>query len=357
MKHIATAAAVTTLLALAAGTASAQSSVTLFGVIDNSLRNVDNSGVGSSSTLASGGNTTSRFGFRGEEDLGGGLKAGFWLESGLDTGTGAVGADGGLFNRRSTVSLIGNFGEIRLGRDLNPSSAFTYLFDPFGVVGIGGSAATARFVATTATATKDTFYRNDNAISYFLPKMGGVYGHAMVAPGENGLESSPTTRARKYAGGRLGYANGPIDVAVSYGSTETDTTGGKFKTTGIGGSYNFGVAKLISHYYLDELTAGTDAGKEKRFLLGVSVPVGAHEVRASYVRTDATGGSAAYDAYDANKLALGYVHNLSKRTALYGTLARISNKGDAKFAIAGGNTGMAAGGKSTGYELGLRHSF
>jgi predicted porin len=354
MKHIATAAAVTTLLALAAGTAGAQSSVTLFGVIDNSLRSVDNSGVGSNSTLASGGNTTSRFGLRGEEDLGAGLKASFWLESGLDTGTGAAGADGALFNRRSTVSLTGNFGEIRLGRDLNPSSAFTYLFDPFGVVGIGGSTVTARFVKQT------TFYRNDNAISYFLPNMGGVYGNVMVAPGENGLKTTTTTTpnlARKYAGGRLGYANGPIDVAVSYGSTETDLTGGKFKTTGIGGSYNFGVAKLISHYYLDELTAGTDAGKEKRFLLGVSVPVGAHEVRASYVRTDATGGTAAYNASDANKLALGYVRNLSKRTALYGTLARISNKGGATFAIAGGNANMAAGGKSTGYELGLRHSF
>ncbi len=348
MKHIATAAA---LLALAAGTASAQSSVTLFGIVDVNLRNVSNSGVGSNSTLNNNGLSSSRFGFRGVEDLGGGLKAGFWLESDINPDNGTTNGNGKLFARRSTVSLMGNFGEFRLGRDLTPSGAFTYTFDPFGVIGVGGSANIARY------SGQATFFRADNAISYFLPNMGGVYGQAMVALDEGVNPSLPGTGvdrfARKYAGGRLGYANGPIDVAVSYGSTEVDATGGKFKTTGIGGSYNFGVAKLMSHYYSDRLLAL----KENRFLLGVSVPLGAHEIRASYVRSDATGGTAAYNASDANQLALGYVHNLSKRTAMYGTASRISNKGGATFAISGGNPGITAGGKSSGYELGLRHSF
>lgn len=349
MKHIATAAA---LLALAAGTASAQSSVTLFGIVDVNVRNVDNSGVGSNSTLNNNGLSSSRFGFRGVEDLGGGLKAGFWLESDLNPDTGTTNnGNGKLFARRSTVSLMGNLGEIRLGRDLTPSGAFTYVFDPFGVIGVGGSANIARY------SGQATFFRADNAISYFLPNLGGVYGQAMVGLDEGVNPSAPGTGAdrfaRSYTGGRLGYANGPIDVAVSYGSTKVDLTGGKFKSTGIGGSYNFGVAKLMSHYYSDRLLTL----KENRFLLGVSVPLGAHEIRASYVRSDATGGTAAYNASDANQLALGYVHNLSKRTAMYGTVSRISNKGGATFAIAGGNPGITAGGKSSGYELGMRHSF
>lgn len=348
MKHIATVAA---LLALAAGTASAQSSVTLFGIVDANLRNVNNSGVGSNTTMSNNGLNSSRFGFRGVEDLGGGLKAGFWLESDINPDTGTTNSNGKLFARRSTVSLMGGFGEFRLGRDLTPSGALTYVYDPFGVIGVGGSAQTARYKDQT------TFYRADNAISYFMPNIGGVYGQVMIAPDEGVNPSAPGTGAdrfaRKYVGGRVGYANGPIDVSVVYGSTDVDTTGGKFKTTGIGGSYNFGVAKLMSHYYSDKLLTL----KENRFLLGVSVPLGAHEIRASYVRSDATGGTDAYNASDANQLALGYVHNLSKRTAMYGTLSRISNKGGATFAISGGNPGITAGGKSTGYELGLRHSF
>lgn len=348
MKHIATVAA---LLALAAGTASAQSSVTLFGIVDANLRNVDNSGVGSNTTMNNNGLASSRFGFRGEEDLGGGLKAGFWLESDINPDIGTTNPNGKLFARRSTLSLMGNFGEVRFGRDLTPSGSYTYGHDPFGVIGVGGSANIARFIA------QPTFFRSDNSISYIMPKLGGLYGSVMLAPGEGVVLPSTTNLARKYAGGRFGYAQGPIDLSVAAGTTDVDATGGKFKTTGLGAAYNFGVVHLMGHYYRDELTAGTGAGKEKRLSLGVTAPFGAHQIRASYNRSDATGGSAAWNANDATQLAVGYVYNLSKRTAMYGTVSRISNDGAATFAISGGKTGITPGGNSTGYELGLKHSF
>ncbi|MDP2818889.1 MAG: porin [Polaromonas sp.] len=337
MKHIATAAA---LLALAAGTASAQSSVTLFGVVDTNIRNVSNSGVASNTTLSNSGLSSGRFGFRGVEDLGGGLKAGFWLESDLNIDTGTTNANGKLFARRSTVSLMGNFGEVRLGRDLTPSGAHTYLYDPFGVIGLGGSANVARYAAQT------TFFRSDNAVSYFTPNLSGFQGQIMVAPDESGVNN-----VNRYSGTRLSYAAGPVSVSGSYGTT--NVVGGKFTTSGIAGSYNFGVATLMGHYYSDRLLTL----KENRFLLGVTVPLGAHQIRASYLRSDATGGTAAYNASDANMLALGYVHNLSKRTALYATTSRISNKGGATFALAGGTPGITAGGTSSGYEFGMRHNF
>src|SRR5689334_23758725 len=132
------------LLALAvlgafAGAASAQSSVTLFGIVDVNVGQVKNETPTTSTKItrmSTDGINSSRLGFRGVEDLGGGMKAGFWLEAGLAPDTGAQGGSNGIstvtFNRRSTVSLMGNFGEVRLGRDYDPSFWNLTVFDPFG---------------------------------------------------------------------------------------------------------------------------------------------------------------------------------------------------------------------------------
>src|SRR5436309_15281019 len=111
------------LLALAvlgafAGAASAQSSVTLFGIVDVNAR-YGKTGDVKVKSLGTDGINSSRLGFRGVEDLGGGLKAGFHLEGALSPDDGTAG--GFNFRRRSTVSLLGNFGEVRLGRDYTPS--------------------------------------------------------------------------------------------------------------------------------------------------------------------------------------------------------------------------------------------
>ncbi|MGD9760499.1 MAG: porin, partial [Comamonas sp.] len=120
MKSIHTPAIGVALACLASlpGAASAQSKVELFGVVDVGVAHLGGSGA-SKTGLSTGGANISRLGFRGTEDLGGGLKAGFWLEAGLDVDSGAGKATGGglNFNRRSTVSLMGNWGEVRLGRD------------------------------------------------------------------------------------------------------------------------------------------------------------------------------------------------------------------------------------------------
>src|SRR5690606_30779514 len=113
------------------------SSVTLFGIIDTGVGYVDNAtaGGGNKWGLYTSGNATSRIGFRGVEDLGGGLKAGFWLEGEVFADDGNA---GGLnFKRRSTVGLEGNFGEVRLGRDLVAGYNKTSSYDLFGQTGIG----------------------------------------------------------------------------------------------------------------------------------------------------------------------------------------------------------------------------
>jgi predicted porin len=345
---------ITTLaLLLAAGSlAHAQSSVTVFGVLDANLRQVKNDAQ-TQKSVSAGGVNTSRIGLRGTEDLGDGLKAGFWLESGISPDTGTPSEDlskaGARFwNRRATVSLAStSLGELRIGRDFTPTYNGYTGYDAFGSNGVG---AVDKFFATslgTGNPAIDTGTRADNLVSYFAPAgLGGVYGQLSAAPGEG-------VSGKRYVGGRLGYAAGPLDVSTAYGETRVTANANgadTFKVFNLGASYDFGAAKLLG--ILGE--SRYDHLKRDVLEIGALVPVGAGVVRASYVKVDAKGGATAAD--DAHQLALGYLHNLSKRTALYTTAARVSNRGAAKFAVA--SPALTAGGKtSTGYEAGIRHSF
>jgi predicted porin len=357
-------------LAGIAASASAQSSVTLFGVVDLAARSVKN-GDNSVKSLASGGINTSRLGFRGVEDLGGGLLAGFWLESGINAdsgtssdtstaaavakaptatalGSGATSATTGrFFNRRSTLSLSGGFGEVRLGRDFTPSYTGSADFDTFGDNGV---AAYSKFF-TTFGSTVDTNTRADNLVSYFLPSgLGGLYGSVAAAAGEG-------SSGKKYAGGRIGYAAGPLNVSLALGQTtvsQPQTTDDKYKVFDVGASYDLGVVKLNGYYTQNKLASV----KVAVYNLGASVPLGLGSVRVGYTKANASGrlGITSIEANDASQWALGYVYNLSKRTALYTTYARVTNKGSASYVVAS-SPAAVAGAKSTGYEFGVRHSF
>ena len=401
-----------------AGVASAQSSVTLFGVVDASisgyssksqdlkptvLRNdfrvptyTNQGSVKVSRTaLANSAYNSSRVGFRGTEDLGGGMAASFWLEAPITNDDGATGIS--TFGRRSTVSLSGGFGEVRLGRDYTPTFWNDTVFDPFGTNGVGTnliSSANGFNVATNGAkdtggfSTNQSSTRSSNSIGYFLPpNLGGFYGQVMYAFHENDKYSngrftpadSATSKSRtgRYVGGRFGYANGPVDVALAYGSSTVSDqyyagTTDSVKTLNLGASYDFGPAKLFGElsraknsrdYEVTPILGGRPDVDLSGYLLGVTVPVGAGLIRASFssVKYDYNlpVGSTQRDP-KANKLALGYVHNLSKRTALYTTVARVSNKngaaltvGGPAFAIAGGLTPKT----STGYDFGIRHAF
>lgn len=333
---------------LAAGTAAAQSTVTLFGIVDASARYVKNGSAGSQKQLASGGLSTSRLGFRGVEDLGGGLRAGFHLEAGINPDTGTT--DAKFFGRRATVSLLGGFGEVRLGRDYNPTALNTFS-EPFGAVGVGSVGGSFTYGPTSALGSgATTTLRNDNSIGYFLPdKLGGIYGSAMVAAGEG----SP---GNKYVGGRVGFASGPVDVAVGYGRTETATST-DYNQYNAKALYDFGFAKL--NFLHDVKKFGSLS--QKLTLLGVTVPIGVGEVRAAYAMNNRAGGatgSGFANADDSKLMAIGYLYNLSKRTALYTTVARITNDGAARGSVSGAPpTGMRGGQTSSGAEAGISHKF
>ncbi len=343
------------LLALAvmgafAGVASAQSSVTLSGTLDVGARYTKNDGRDRRLSMENSGLNSSQLVFSGREDLGGGMSAGFVLNSQLTESQGNAGLGGKFFNRRATASLMGGFGEIRLGRDYTPTFWNNTIFDPFGTVGVGDS-------SNVLQMPTGTFVRADNAISYFLPsKIGGIYGQFTVASSEGAA-----TNPGRYIGGRLGFAAGPIDIAAAYATQRLDLTPGQpsQKTANIGGSYDLGVAKLMGYFDRDTLSyAGVDK-KENRYSLGVSVPVGQGEIKGGYDYSKLNNNGASTKI---SKFAVGYVYNLSKRTALYSTVARLSNSNGTTVGI-GGNTGgtaapsPVAGGKSMAAEVGLRHFF
>lgn len=339
-------------LGLTAGYASAQSSVTLFGVVDANMRSVK-TGNNRLSKVDSDGLSSSRFGFKGEEDLGGGLKAGFWLEAPLspDTGTG----NAKLFNRRSTISLMSNLGEVRLGRDNQTVWTNAAAFDVFGTVGVATSSVLFDKVGSGVADTS----RTDNAVSYFLPGgLGGLYGQVQFAAGEGAAGG-----AGKLNGTRIGYKVGGFDAAVATSyinvAAPVGADGARWKQVHAGASYDFQVVKLYGLYVTNKYDASPLAtNKQKVWELAASAPVGAAGlVKIGYAKSS--------DYKEATKLGLGYQHNLSKRTALYANFGQVKNKQAKKAGAVGsdfvvkGAPAATAGAleKSTGYEFGIRHNF
>jgi predicted porin len=330
--------------------AQAQSTVSLTGTVDLYAQRASGSLV-SRSLVSSGGNSTSKLIFRGEEDLGSGMKAGFWLEAGLslDTGlgnatntnnqpSGATTASGLVFNRRSIVYLNGDWGEVHLGRDWSPTyDAFTARFDVFGV----GSGIGLNYTASI----NPNQVRISNDIAYITPRFFGLAANIQHWLGEN---PSGTATAKDGSGDgiRLNYDNGPFGAVAAVARTQFATGNAIYRDAAL--VYNFGsVLRLTGNINLDQQAAL----KQKGGLVGIVYFVGPGEIKGSYSRltTNAVGNP------KGQKYAVGYVYNLSKRTAVYTTLTQIHNSNGSALAIAGSTT--APNSSSRGFDLGIRHFF
>lgn len=349
--------------AAAALPAAAQGTVTISGILDLAVRSVSNEGVGSMKSMVSGSNSTSRLIVSGTEDLGDGLFAGFHLEHGIlaDTGSQAVGTK--FWDRRTTVSLGHKaWGELRLGRDFVPSYTNWSRYDPFAYVGV---ARTANLVSATPVgpirsafgSNANTTVRSDNALQLLLPAnpagLAGLEGGVMLAPGEGGAVASGLA---KLVGLRLGYAGKGFGASAAQTTSEnSQTTAGKFRDTVAGGHVDVANVRLSGAWreFKDA------SSKQTLMLVGAAATFGLHEVKASWTRSTQAGkvGNTVTDGNDATQWGLGYVYNLSRRSALYASVAQIDNAGAARFVISDGAPGIVAGGKSRGYEAGLRHRF
>jgi predicted porin len=309
----------------AATGAFAQSTVTLFGGADINYRSVK-SGDNKFSGLAQDGIYSSRFGVMGTEDLGGGLKAGFHFEGGMnpDTGTPA----GFNFTRKSTVGVMGGFGEVRLGRDYTPLFTVAGIADPFGTNGVGSSYNLANALtmgytspanATPAQATADTAdmtwfsgvtralagtfvtaqtasasgagsqlptglvvadpnaVRANNSIAYYSPVFSGFSANAMYSFGNENTRIAD--KAGTMTSVRLTYAQGPLTVAVANQATKG---GAAAANALIAASPSFPVVPAST------ITEATDNIKYTTNFMAASYNLGFATVSAGY-KTDKLG--------------------------------------------------------------------
>jgi predicted porin len=297
------------LAAFAATASFAQSSVTIYGKADIGVAR----SIGSSVTelkQASG----SRLGFRGTEDLGGGLKANFQLENRFLPDTGAAASSASFFNGRAIVGLEGGFGRIDMGRDYTAAFWTALGGDVFGYDGVAANAG-------VAGAGGNQTVRFDNVISYKSPTMGGLTLEASSALKEAGAKNGSSVR--------ISYASGPIAASIA---TEKGQASQKYN--GFGAAYNLGVARVNALISKGETAAGVES---EGMLLGLTVPMGALSLKASYGTLEVGGKKTV------QQMGLGARYALSKRTDLYTSYAN--------------NSKAAAGTKKNGIEFGLQTNF
>ena len=311
--------------------------VEVYGVVDVGVQQVDN-GTTNVVDMKSGGQSESRLGFKGGENLGGGLKAEFVLETGVDLTNGAQ--DGTLFGRQSWVGLSSeSMGSVRLGRQLTSGYNTAYAVDPFKL----GMAGNAGEVLGGATLEKHL----DKAVTYVSPSMGGFKGE--VQYGFGGSEKESDNRTLTLSGS---YTAGPLMVAALRGTKNlNDGLDAKKTETMIGGTYDLQKVKLHaawSESKLEEKSFGID-DKTKSYLLGVSAPVGVSgTVMASWNHNKVDNlADSSTDMY-----SVGYSHVLSKRTNVYASYSYTNNDNNAWL------SGAVEGGKDVNkVGVGVRHSF
>lgn len=347
MKKILIAAAVS---ALFGGSAWAQSSVNVYGLIDMSVNYVRAGSTASrpSQSLATLSNDASRIGFRGNEDLGGGLRAYFKLETGVSLDSGNATSATQFWNRESYVGLSEKqFGSVQLGSQYAPMVWTSGKVDPFGRFGLGS------ITGLLQGSPRGWAVTYNNAVQYTTPDLDGFLGRLMVSPGEG----AATGRSYTVSGE---YAKGPVYATLNYDRVGTSATSVGLSgatvytsTMSIGGTYNFGPVKLAGWY---QSNRADKLANVNGYLLGATVPLAQGEIRMSYLHRSQTNA-------DATQTALGYYHFLSKRTWLFSQVGRMRNTGTAAFGLGPARTEEAAAGLLTGgrtlngIQLGIRHFF
>lgn len=353
----------TAVLAACAGSASAQSGVTIYGTVDAGLVRESGGAGGIVSKLTSGVGSASRLGFRGTEDLGGGLSAIFTLETGFRVDTGELDATNTIFNRQAFVGLKSSAGTLTVGRQYTPwHQALTLVGDPFGTGYAGG--------AKNQFPDFGTNVRASNTLLYATPAVGGFNGELAYSLGEQPGNS----KAGRQMGASVGYASGPLNVRLAYNNKNSDIAAAPgvlpvSRSIGtnklLAANYDFGVVKAYFAYGVDKGfnsaplgnttnpfggVAPTPSTDGNEVLLGLSAPLGTGTVLASVMRKN----DKTVFNQDSRAWGLGYQYPLSKRTKLYTAYGSIKNKNGAGYTVAN-NTEVGSGDRA--FNLGVLHSF
>jgi predicted porin len=348
--------------AIAAG-AHAQTNVSIYGIVDAGVVAERGGAAGNVTKVGSGIGSTSRLGFKGTEDMGGGLSTVFVLESGFKVDTGESDVAGSLFNRQAFVGLNSReYGMLTLGRQKTTMyKALGEVGDPFGL-GYAGSAKNLFPLAGPNT-------RTSNTIAYATPSVAGWSSEVTYSLGEQPGEQAA---GRQY-GGAIAYSNGNLNARLVYNNRNSDNV--LPNTTPV--SHDLGHnALFVANYDFQILKAFFAFGQDKGFnsavlpvanaygykdapkpttdsrdlLLGASIPVGSRgTIMTSYLRKDDRQWN-----QDAHQLAIGYSYAWSRRTSTYVAYAKINNKNGAGYTV-GNDTDPGTG--DSAFNLGIRHSF
>ena len=336
--------------------------VTLYGLVDYSVRyqNLDADMAGVDKTnkvdMKSGANSGSRFGLKGTEDLGNGVKVGFVLENGFDADTGALGDKkwNRLFDREAQLFVDGSFGRVSFGRVGQLASAN----GSYGLLGVTGPFSTGYGDATSGLkfVGANGFTRFDNTITYMTPSFAGLTVYAQYSMDTNGADEvgvENESSSDRYYGIGAKFVAGGLTLVGVVDSINYATVGGNAVvqdmddalTVTIGGNYDFQVAKVyFGGQYFDNAkavatnnvtvddankkavigkgyTLGTLGAEGWGLGLGVGVPVmgGTASAYAGYLDADSVDDSDA--SLKRFTGAVGYSYTFSKHTSMYSTLS------------------------------------
>ncbi|CAG9182899.1 porin [Cupriavidus respiraculi] len=344
--------------ALAAGGAYAQSSVTLYGVVDAGLEYNSNAGQTGENLfrMASGNQSGSRWGLRGVEDLGGGLKGIFVLESGFELDDGRSAQGGRLFGRNAYVGLQGNFGSILLGRQQTTLYDFALIYDPMAISTRYSSTAQAPEFASRA----------DNAVKY-VGKFGGLTASALYSFQRDGAEVAGSNVFGREMGALLSYSAGPFSIGAAYDDLHVGTPTAQdpvIRRATVAGTYAFGPAKAFVGYrwakaYDGAVLPGATGGSSSSNLYWAGL---AYQMTPAF----SLSGAAYYQDFrntgaDPWQFVVTGDYALSKRTDVYTSLSYAMNKDGSALGVSGFNSGttfnVEPGKDQFGAVVGVRHKF
>ncbi|WP_284508355.1 porin [Caballeronia sp. NCTM5] len=322
--------------------AQAQSSLTLYGIVDNGIE-FQNGGQGSVGRAVSSGLFATVYGLRGSEDIGGGYRVNFQLEQGFSGVTGAATDPTAAWNRLAWVGMSGPFGELRIGRQKKPE----YLFlngeiDPTAV----------KSIASPINNFQDVTVRASNAIAYFAPTIYGLSAQAMISLRDQTMKPSNGLHFYNVV---ARYVNGPVRLSAGYESQGNPTGSSVQKVWRAAAGYRAGNLRMYLAYQSERQTDNS----EERDIYEASMsylldPFNLLSVMYGYAHDRAGQGK------DAQQIGLTYEYFLSKATSLYAAAGLIDNHGQANYTLDGtqySGISTAPGAYARGIVLGMTHKF
>lgn len=328
------------LMTLTGSAAFAQSSVQIYGRLNTS---VEHQKVGGTSVTGLF-NNNSRFGFIGSEDLGGGLRAGFALEAGFQSDTGAgMQPDGGLsFGRKSQVYLSGKYGKVTMGRA--GGSSYDFVAD-YGVLDQPN-----HDTGSISDPIYDFLIRATNAITYTSPNINGL----TVVTSMSMHEKEAGTNNKNSYDVSANWGRGPISLGAAYTKT------GFNEQAGVRAHYSSGPFQIGAYYQRSDNgsgsmcnNAGKGCGTRNAARVTAMYTMGPSEFTAGF---GWAGKWSDVASSSARQFTVGYNYNLSLRTKLYAAYTKISNQDNVRYGY-GFKNGVGYGQDASTFVLGLRHAF